>query len=232
MKTQTGEIGRVSLKQVGAASRNGQKRWSPRLSWALGLLILAALGCNLPMAGRPAPPDLLPSVEIPTLVVPTVVIPTVVLPTVVIPTLAMPSIPIPKITPVPPTLQIPTNIPAGSGERPVQGAVVLQNGSCCVGGVVGQEVELQIEYLASSPAGPVTEMRTLAWGGCRDEAQMAEAPWRPFVSHEQQKLTIAAINWVGYYFSVQYRDNLGNLSPVYCDDISVEGMPPPPSSIP
>jgi len=28
--------------------------------------------------------------------------------------------------------------------------------------------------------------------------------------------------------SVQYRDALGNLSPVYCDDISLEGMPAPP----
>lgn len=34
-----------------------------------------------------------------------------------------------------------------------------------------------------------------------------------------------AINWVGHYVSVQYMDENGNVSPVYHDDISVEGHP-------
>ncbi len=34
-----------------------------------------------------------------------------------------------------------------------------------------------------------------------------------------------AIHWVGYYVSVQYMDDNGNLSAVYQDDISVEGHP-------
>ena len=34
-----------------------------------------------------------------------------------------------------------------------------------------------------------------------------------------------AINWVGYYVSVQYMDEFGNISAVHHDDISVEGRP-------
>jgi hypothetical protein len=34
------------------------------------------------------------------------------------------------------------------------------------------------------------------------------------------------VNWTGFYVSVQYRDADGNLSPVYDDDVSVEGQPP------
>ena len=41
--------------------------------------------------------------------------------------------------------------------------------------------------------------------------------------------TTLALNWVGFYQRVQYRDALGNLSSVYCDDISLEGNPPPPT---
>ena len=38
-------------------------------------------------------------------------------------------------------------------------------------------------------------------------------------------LGIEANPIVGWYIAVQYRDASGNLSPVYCDDISVEGSP-------
>jgi hypothetical protein len=37
------------------------------------------------------------------------------------------------------------------------------------------------------------------------------------------------INWTGFYVSVQYRDAEGNLSPVVCDDISIEGHSPTPT---
>jgi hypothetical protein len=51
--------------------------------------------------------------------------------------------------------------------------------------------------------------------------------WQPFVAQVDYPFR-PPINWSGFYISVQYRDELGNLSPVYCDDISVEGMPAPP----
>jgi hypothetical protein len=37
-----------------------------------------------------------------------------------------------------------------------------------------------------------------------------------------------ALNWTGFYVCVQYQDEHGNVSPVYRDDISVEGVPRPP----
>ena len=33
------------------------------------------------------------------------------------------------------------------------------------------------------------------------------------------------LNWTSSGIAVQYRDAQGNLSPVYCDDIAVEGHP-------
>jgi hypothetical protein len=56
------------------------------------------------------------------------------------------------------------------------------------------------------------------------EEQLAEAEWEPLVSTRSFPIEIA-INWVGQYVSVQYMDASGNLSPIYYDDISVEGHP-------
>ena len=62
---------------------------------------------------------------------------------------------------------------------------------------------------------------------CFSEAEMMDAAWERFSASVTEPFVITAINWVGHYLSVQYRDSLGNLSPVFCDDISVEGMPAP-----
>ena len=109
------------------------------------------------------------------------------------------------------------------------GSVLLQGGACCIGGVVGTQVELRKEFAAESPFGPVAEMRRKEGGFCFSEAEMADAAWEPFTDSVTEPFVIQALNWVGHYLSVQYRDSLGNLSPVVCDDISVEGMPAPPT---
>jgi hypothetical protein len=111
---------------------------------------------------------------------------------------------------------------------PVQGKVLLQDGMCCVGGVVGTQTLMSIAFSAQSPSGTVTEMRFRLSTMCMAEADLAQVAWQPFVPDVTLPLKISAINWIGYWVSVQYRDGQGNLSPVYCDDISVEGMPPPP----
>jgi hypothetical protein len=76
-------------------------------------------------------------------------------------------------------------------------------------------------------------MRTRFGAVSFDEMEMIEAPWEPFETTKTYEVKIF-INWVGYYVSVQYRDIEGNLSPVYVDDISVEGHPvsPIPSATP
>ncbi|MDH5508132.1 MAG: hypothetical protein OEZ02_12995, partial [Anaerolineae bacterium] len=63
------------------------------------------------------------------------------------------------------------------------------------------------------------------------EADLKFSPWVPF----QAELAIpwpVVINWVGMWVTVQYRDAQGNLSLVYSDDISVEGMPAPSTGTP
>jgi hypothetical protein len=55
---------------------------------------------------------------------------------------------------------------------------------------------------------------------------MEPASWERFAASKTFPVYVA-LNWVGFYVSAQFQDEHGNLSPVYCDDISVEGMPPP-----
>jgi hypothetical protein len=50
--------------------------------------------------------------------------------------------------------------------------------------------------------------------------------WEDFAESKTYPVPVA-INWTGFYLCVQYQDEHGNLSPVYQDDISVEGMPRP-----
>jgi hypothetical protein len=112
--------------------------------------------------------------------------------------------------------------------RPVQGSVEIENGFCCAGGYAGQTITLSVEYTATSPFAPVTEMRTgnFRSAGCLSEPEMNQLGWEPFVLEQESPVQVA-INWVMFYASAQYRDALGYISPIYCDDIAVEGAPPP-----
>lgn len=108
----------------------------------------------------------------------------------------------------------------------VTGSVLLADGRCCAGGKAGETVNVKVQYSASSPAGEVTEMRVVSGTGtgCLLDAATLDAPWEPFTP-EQTLSARLSLNWVGFYVNVQYRDAAGNLSPVYCDDISLEGSP-------
>jgi hypothetical protein len=113
----------------------------------------------------------------------------------------------------------------------VTGSVLLEDGRCCVGGLEGSTVNIKAVFEARSPFGEVTDMRVANGGGqCLTEGEMSAVPWEPFTAEKTYQFAGIPINWVGYYVSVQYRDAQGNLSPVYCDDISVEGMPRPPTT--
>ncbi len=124
-------------------------------------------------------------------------------------------------------LYLPLSLRGYTTYRPVQGSVEIENGICCAGGYVGQTITLTVEYTATSPFAPVTEMRThFRSGGCLREPEMSELEWEPFVP-ERDYPVLVYINWIGHYASVQYRDALGYISPIYCDDIAVEGHPTP-----
>jgi hypothetical protein len=93
--------------------------------------------------------------------------------------------------------------------------------------VAGETIQLQVDFEAESSSGVVQDMRVVTGEMCFDEAELETADWEPFVLSKEYPFQVA-LNWIGYYISVQYRDNQGNLSPIYCDDISVEGSPAAP----
>ncbi len=116
-----------------------------------------------------------------------------------------------------------TAVAATRRAYPVSGALVLQNGLCCAGGKVGTTIEIDAAFEASSPYTTVTQMRWLE--RCGSQTEMNTAPWTPFVKQKIFRYPITTANWVGWTLAVQYRDANGNLSPIYCADISIEGMP-------
>jgi hypothetical protein len=129
----------------------------------------------------------------------------------------------------PPIVQ--TAIAATKAAFPLVGSLEIEEGRCCVGGTVGNTIEVQVSFSAISSFGKVEEMRVQTAGSCFTENNMADTAWEPFVPSKTFPVHVA-INWIGFYVSVQYRDDLGNLSPVYCDDIAVEGHPPMPTITP
>ncbi len=105
---------------------------------------------------------------------------------------------------------------------PVTGSVQIAGGRSVVGGKVGTQIDIPVSFEAHSTAGAVTEMRV--GKQCPRAGESLDAPWEPFAAHKDYTAT-AALNFVGWYIAVQYRDAQGRLSPVYCADISVEGSP-------
>jgi hypothetical protein len=117
----------------------------------------------------------------------------------------------------------PTEITPAS---PVTGSVQVESGHCCIGGYAGDTIETTVNLAASSSEGAVTLMKVQPSPGCNPATDMSSAGWETFSPTKTFPVFIA-LNWVGFYVSAQFQDERGNLSPVYCDDISVEGMPPP-----
>ena len=138
---------------------------------------------------------------------------------------ALPTMPVLPTTPVIPATTVEpqiTSAPSG-----IQGSVEWEAGRCCAGGVAGETIQLQADFKAESASGVVQDMRAATGGMCFDETELETVGWEPFVLSKEYPVQVA-LNWIGYYISVQYRDDQGILSPVYCDDISVEGSPAAP----
>jgi len=108
--------------------------------------------------------------------------------------------------------------------RPVEGFVILEEGRCCAGGAAGEIINVNVAFEANSPLADVTEMRVRTGGIQFNESDMDAAEWEPMGASKRLPVHIT-LNWIGYHVSVQYRDAQGNLSPVFHDDISVEGHP-------
>ena len=105
---------------------------------------------------------------------------------------------------------------------PVRGALEIETGNCCLGGIAGETITTTVAYWATSPYGAVTEMRTAP--ECLTEENIAATSWEPFAEKKAFQLPVG-LSWTEFNTSVQFRDERGNLSEVYCDKISVEGTP-------
>lgn len=109
--------------------------------------------------------------------------------------------------------------------RPVMGTVEFEDGRCCIGGQAGAQITASLRLEANTPTGEVvTEMRLRVAPSRFQEADFTDEEWQPYAPEINVQLPVV-LNWTGYYASVQFRDQGGNLSPVFYDDISVEGTP-------
>ncbi len=118
--------------------------------------------------------------------------------------------------------------PGPTAYLPVTGSVLLEEGRCCVLGLAGNTVEIEAAFQASSTYAEVTEMRILARGSPATLEELSDVAWERF-QPSKTFLADVALNWLGFYVSVQYRDAQGRQSPVYSDDISIEGFIPAPT---
>jgi hypothetical protein len=115
-----------------------------------------------------------------------------------------------------------TLTPSPTRVTEVTGSVEIEDGICCAGGHAGETIELSVAFNADSTQGNVVEMRVVTAFVRADQERMSEETWVPF-QPELSFSTQLAVNWVGFWISVQYRDVQGNVSPIYYDDISLEG---------
>lgn len=124
-------------------------------------------------------------------------------------------------TPAPITVLADPNLSAFQAE------IILEEGRCCAGGTMGHDILVRAAYIAASPTGAVTHLRTMGryGGGCAAQEEMDQLAWKPYMAEEAFPVTLRS-GFVGFYLTAQFADDQGNLSPVVCADISVEGMPP------
>ena len=127
---------------------------------------------------------------------------------------------------------------AGNGPAPVYmplvevacptfcGAVRIDNGGvCCIGGLPGSTTTIPVSFGAVSAMGTVTSMRTDN-ENCRSTSLLDQAAWEPFVTRRTYTLTLP-VGWSSFAVRAQYRDAVGNVSPVYCAEVTLEGYEPP-----
>jgi hypothetical protein len=128
--------------------------------------------------------------------------------------------PPPLVTPISPGTE-PTP------HRPVQGSVRIEEGRCCAGGPAGEPLAVTVQFEAASPLAEVSEMRWAMSTQTLDEEAVATLDWEPFAVEKMAEIPVPS-NWSSMAVTVQFRDAEGNLSPLYSDDIAVEGLPPQP----
>ena len=125
--------------------------------------------------------------------------------------------------------QTPWYFPIVFSNSIVNGGTEIEDGVHGIGGWgfwAGEPLDLDVEFWASSQEGEVTYLRSCTWYydvGCSVD-DVYRLPWEPFVSHKTYTIYIIR-DYHPLYVHVQYRDNLGNNSRTYTDDIGINGWP-------
>ena len=123
----------------------------------------------------------------------------------------------------PPAIQ--TIIAQARAAFPVRGKIQVGEQST-IGGKAGTTLNIKVKFEASSSLADVTDMRVKQspMGRCLTPEEMSDAPWERFVAEKTYTYTMP-INWSTFKLHAQYRDAKGNLSPVFCGEVAVEGNP-------
>lgn len=105
-----------------------------------------------------------------------------------------------------------------------------------IGALAMSTIDIVISFKATSPFAEITEMRlsddgygpipsTDANGITTCGTNELESQWQPFIPSKLYPFDVPE-NWSAFSIAVQYKDSLGNISPVYCDTLQIEGGPP------
>jgi len=110
------------------------------------------------------------------------------------------------------------------GGNPISGSILINDGDCCAGGIIGDSVQLNASFGLSNRSHTTTQMKVKISNNCETDPELMGEEVLQF-SPNMEFSVVAASNWVGHFISVQFIDENWNVSEIYCDDISVEGMP-------
>ncbi len=123
----------------------------------------------------------------------------------------------------PPAIQ--TVIRQSQSAFPVTGRIQVGDQKV-IGDKAGGKIDVTVLFEAASPLAPVREMRVKSnsIGRCLTPEEMSDSPWVPFATRQVHTVTVA-LNWTTFKLHVQYRDEKGNVSPVYCGEVAIEGHP-------
>ena len=113
----------------------------------------------------------------------------------------------------------------------VTGSVLLEDGRCCAGGPAGETIEVSAAFQAASDLGELTDMRILSGSREFTDLEMENANWEPFVNQKVFSVEVP-LNWSTFYVYVQYRDDKGDISPIYSDSVAIEGEVSTPTPTP
>lgn len=87
-----------------------------------------------------------------------------------------------------------------------------------------KNVDVEVKFAARSPFGAITDMRIRTEFYTPGSEDMEQYPWEPFVTSKTYAVAAAFMRIFRWERCVQYRDERGNLSPVYCGETYIEGL--------